>query len=117
MNETKKLIESIVEGIQQKKGQDVKIIDLRDVDGASTDYMIFCHGSSNVNVDAICNGIAQQVVEDLHFDARAVEGLRNAQWVVMDYFDVVVHIFMEEYRSFFNIEDLWSDGKITQIEN
>ncbi|QZT36501.1 ribosome silencing factor [Halosquirtibacter xylanolyticus] len=117
MNETQKLIDSIVEGIQQKRGKDVKVIDLREVDGASTDYMIFCHGSSTVNVDAICNGIAEEVVSKLHIDPRTVEGLRNAQWVVVDYFDVIVHVFLEEYRSFYNIEDLWSDGELTLIES
>ncbi|QZE13545.1 ribosome silencing factor [Halosquirtibacter laminarini] len=117
MNETQKLIDSIVEGIQQKRGKDVKLIDLRDVEGASTDFMIICHGSSSVNVDAICNGIAEEVLKTIHVDSRTVEGLRNAQWVVLDYFDVIVHVFQESDRSFYNIEDLWSDGVFTTIDS
>jgi ribosome-associated protein len=111
------LLTNIVKGIEEVKGNDIDILDLRDIDTAVCDYFIICNGSSNTQVNAIVNSIQKMVSKELKDKPWHVEGTDNAEWVLMDYVNIVVHVFQKEIRDFYNIEGLWGDAKITSIAN
>ena len=106
----------IVEAIREKKGHQVVNIDLTEVDNSICDAFIICHGESTTQVGAITESIGKKLKTDAGIRAHHVEGLQNSQWVLMDFFDVLVHIFLEEYRSFYKLEELWADGKVVVEE-
>lgn len=115
MNETKKLIEQITEGIQDKKGKKIVIADLTQIDDTICNYFIICQGNSPSQVTAIVESVKEFARKGAHAKPHAVDGLRNAQWVAMDYSDVLVHVFLPETREFYNLETLWADARLTQI--
>lgn len=115
MNETKKLIEQITEGIQDKKGKKIVIADLTQIDDTICNYFIICQGNSPSQVTAIVESVKEFARKGANAKPYAVDGLRNAQWVAMDYADVLVHVFMPEAREFYNLETLWADARLTQI--
>ncbi len=106
----------IVAAIQEKKGHQIITIDLSGVEHAICDCFIICHGESTTQVGAITESIEKKLKEEARARPHHVEGLQNSQWVLMDFFDVVVHVFQEEYRSFYKLEELWADGKVTRVE-
>ncbi len=106
----------ITEAIREKKGHHVTVIDLSEVENAICDSFIICHGESTTQVGAITESIAKKLKEEAGIRAHHVEGLQNSQWVLMDFFDVLVHVFLEEFRSFYKLEELWADGKIVMAE-
>ena len=114
---TELLLKSIAKGIFEKKGKDVLKIDLRKLDNRISDYFIVCHGSSVSQVDAICDSVEDTVVRDTGERPSHVEGLENCFWVLLDYGNVVVHIFLEEYRHFYNLESLWADASMEEISD
>ena len=107
--------ELIIEAIREKKGHQIVSIDLTQVENAICECFIICHGESNTQVSAITDSIERKLKEESGTRAHHVEGLRNSQWVLMDFFDILVHVFQEEYRSFFRLEELWADGKVTRV--
>jgi len=111
------LVDTIVKGIQEKKGQDITVIDLRGIDGAIAQYFVVCQGNTPTQVEAITDSIADMAREQLKEKPTHVVGLELAQWVAMDYTDVMVHIFVPDLRSYYNIENLWQDAKQTEIPN
>lgn len=111
------LRDAIVEGIKQKKGHEIVVLDLSEVSQSVADYYIVCHGNSSSQVDALADNIDRYVRTETQEHPLHVEGLQNAQWVLMDYGNIVVHIFQEEIRRFYNIEDLWSDAKKEVFES
>ena len=111
------LLESIVKGIYEKNGQDVVKIDLRNLETRITDYFIICHASSVTQVDAICYSVEEMVQKGAREKPAHVEGLDNCYWVLLDYGNVVVHIFLEEYRHVYNLESLWADAKIEVMQD
>ena len=111
------LKDAIVEAIKQKKGRDIVVIDLTGNEQAIADYYIICHGNSTSQVDALADHIERFARTETSEHPLHIEGQQNAQWVLMDYGDIVVHIFQEEIRHFYNIEDLWADAKKEVIEN
>ena len=111
------LKDAIVEAIKQKKGRDIIIIDLTGNEQAIADYYIICHGNSTSQVDALADHVERFARTETSEHPLHVEGQQNAQWILMDYGDIVVHIFQEEIRHFYNIEDLWADAKKEVIEN
>ncbi|MCR5130640.1 MAG: ribosome silencing factor [Prevotella sp.] len=111
------LVDTIVKGIQEKKGQDITVIDLRGIDGAIAQYFVICQGNTPTQVEAITDSIADMAREQLKEKPAHVVGLELAQWVAMDYTDVMVHIFVPDMRSYYNIENLWQDAKQTEIPN
>ncbi|MBO7476604.1 MAG: ribosome silencing factor [Salinivirgaceae bacterium] len=111
------LKDAIVEAIKQKKGRDIVVIDLTGNEQAIADYYIICHGNSTSQVDALADHIERFARTETCEHPSHIEGQQNAQWVLMDYGDIVVHIFQEEIRHFYNIEDLWADAKKEIIEN
>ena len=107
----------IIDSIQDIKGKHIVKIDLRHLDEAPTDFFIICEGDSNTQVQAISNNIHKRLKEEAGSLPLHIEGEQNAQWVLMDYFDVVVHVFYKETRQFYQLEDLWSDGSFTEYQD
>lgn len=115
-NNTDQLIALTVKGIEDVKGNDIRILDLREIENTVCDYFIICSGTSNTQVNAIVNSINKTVSKALQEKPWHIEGTENAEWVLMDYVHVVVHVFQKHIREFYDIEELWGDAKITQIE-
>lgn len=115
MNETKALIEAITEAIQDKKGKRIVIADLTEIDDTICNYFIICQGNSPSQVTAIVESIHERARVEAHLKPYAVDGLRNANWVAMDYGEVLVHIFLPEARQFYDLEHLWADAKLNEI--
>ncbi len=107
----------ILEAIKEKKGKQIVSINLIKVHNSISDYFVICHAESTTQVNAIADAIQEKVKKESGEMAHHVEGKDNSQWVLIDYFDILVHIFLEEKRSFFNLEELWADGEIEQIED
>ena len=107
--------EFILEAIREKKGHQIVSIDLSEVENSICDFFIICHGESVTQVGAITESIEKKLKEEARIRAHHVEGLQNSQWVLLDYFDILVHVFQEEFRSFFKLEELWADGKVTRV--
>jgi ribosome-associated protein len=112
----KQLVDVIVEGMQEVKGQDIVCLDLREIPNSVTDYFIVCHGDSNTQVSAIAKSVEKETREKLQDKPFHKEGVNNSEWVLLDYVNVVVHVFYRETREFYDIEGLWADAKITKIE-
>ncbi len=115
--EKQQLIDKIVEAIQDTKGEDVKIFDLSGIENAVAETFIICSANSNTQVSAISGNVEKKVRNELKDRPWHVEGNDNSIWVLMDYVSVVVHIFQKEARSYYEIEELWGDAKITVIED
>ena len=111
-DEAEVLLKSVVKGIYNKKGHDVLKIDLRKLENRITDYFVICHGTSVTQVDSICDSVEDTVRKDAGEKPLHLEGLENCFWVLLDYGNVVVHIFLEEYRNFYSLESLWADATI-----
>ena len=107
----------IVKGMQEKKGENITVVDLRDIDNAACDYFVICNANSNTQVNAIAGSIQKETLETLGDKAWNKEGTDNAEWVLMDYVNVVVHVFQTPVRDFYALEELWGDAKITSIES
>ena len=111
------LVNVITEAIQEKKGRDIVIADLRKIEGTICQYFIICTGNSPTQVEAIAESIGDMARERLKEKPTHVVGLENGQWVAMDYTDVLVHVFLPDVREYYDLEHLWEDAKIVQIEN
>lgn len=114
---TDQLITTIIKGIEEVKGNDIDILDLREIDNTVCDYFVICNGSSNTQVNAITNSIQKIVSKELKDKPWHVEGSDNAEWILIDYVNVVVHVFQKHIREYYDIEGLWGDAKITSINN
>ncbi|WP_299552810.1 ribosome silencing factor [Seonamhaeicola sp.] len=110
------LISVIISGIEDVKGQEINILDLRDIENTVCDYFIICEGTSNTQVNAIVNSIHKRVSKELKDKPWHTEGVDNAEWVLIDYVNVVVHVFQKHVREYYDIESLWGDAKTTVIE-
>jgi ribosome-associated protein len=110
------LVDAIVEGIRRKKGLEIINIDLTREGVAECDNFIICHGSSNTHVDAIARSVEESVEELASEKVWRQDGSQNAQWILLDYVNVMVHIFQEPFRRFYDLESLWGDGIIYNIE-
>lgn len=115
-NNSDALISTILEGIEDVKGKEIKILDLREIENTVCDYFIICEGNSNTQVNAIVNAVQKKVSKTLKDHPWHVEGSENAEWVLMDYVNVVVHVFQKHIRQYYDIESLWGDAKTTIIE-
>lgn len=114
-NSADNLIAQIILGVDEVKGLEVKLLDLRNIENTVCDYFIVCTGTSNTHVSAISGSIQKTVSKAIHEKPFHTEGLDNAEWVLMDYIDIVVHVFQREVREHYNIEELWGDAEITLI--
>jgi ribosome-associated protein len=107
----------IVDAIQDIKGKNIIKIDLTSIEDAPADYFIICEGDSTTQVKAISDNISRKVLDKLGMKPNHTEGVDGAKWVLVDYFDTIVHVFYPETRSFYDIEELWGDGNQTNYEN
>ena len=107
----------IIDAIQDIKGKNIVKLDLRSLDDAPADYFIVCEGDSSTQVKAISDNIGRKLRDKLGIHPNHTEGMDGAKWILVDFFDTVVHVFYPETRAFYEIEDLWSDAKFTQYEN
>ena len=114
---TDDLLASIIKGIEDVKGLDIDILDLRGIDNSVCDYFVICNGNSNTQVNAIVGSIQKGVSKELKDKPWHVEGTDVGEWVLMDYVSIVVHVFQKHIREYYNIESLWGDAKITSIAN
>ncbi|MBR4926354.1 MAG: ribosome silencing factor [Prevotella sp.] len=117
MTKTKQLVEVITEGIQEKKGRDIVIVDMQGIDGAICNYFVLCSGNSPTQVSAIMDSVEEQARLKADEKPLRVIGEQQSQWIAMDYVDVMVHIFLPETREFYNIEKLWEDANVTVVPN
>ncbi len=113
---TDELISVIISGIEDVKGKAINILDLREIENTVCDYFIICEGTSNTQVNAIVNAVQKKVSKELKDNPWHVEGADNAEWVLLDYVNVAVHVFQKHTREYYDIESLWGDAKITVIE-
>jgi len=111
------LLTLIIKGIEDVKGIDVNILDLREIENTVCDYFVICTGGSNTQVNALSSAIQKVVSKEIHEKPWHVEGEENGEWVLMDYVNIVVHVFQKHIREYYDIESLWGDAKITQIAN
>lgn len=108
--ETEQLVAEIVNGLQEKKGKDIVSLDLRKIDTAVTDFFVLCTGDSNTHVNALAGSVEEEVRKAIKDKPWHIEGTSNGEWVLLDYVNVVVHIFQDEVREHYNIEGLWADA-------
>jgi len=113
---TEKLVETLVFGMLEKKAKEVTIIDLRNIPSAVSSYYIICHGNSNTQVEAIAESAGYEANKQLNDRPIHVEGADVAEWILLDFVDVVVHVFQESSRKFYNLEGLWADAEISTIK-
>lgn len=116
-SETSVLLDSIIAGMQEIKAHDIVVMDLRKIQSAMADYFVVCSGNSNTQVQAIAQSVEKETVKTCQDPPWHTEGLKNAKWVLMDYVNVVVHIFDREARDFYALEDLWADADTKRIES
>jgi len=109
------LLDEIVHGIENVKGEDIQILDIREIDNTPCDYFVICSGNSNTQVSAIVGSVQKNVSKLLKEKPFHTEGSDVAEWVLIDYVNIVVHVFQKQIREYFNIEELWGDAKTTQI--
>ncbi len=109
------LIDSIVFGMEEVKANEITVMDLRKIGHSSTDYFIICHGNTGTQVKAISQSVEKETIKQAEERPLHIEGSQNAKWILMDYGNIVVHIFEKEARSFYDIEELWGDAEINKI--
>lgn len=115
--ETKILVDTIVEGIQEVKGRDIAILNLQKIENSVCDYFIICSGDSTVQVDGIAKTLVRHTRSKIQEKPWHNEGSTNSEWILLDYVSVVVHVFYRSTREFYNIEGLWADAERTDIPN
>ncbi len=113
--DAKEVIQQIVEGIQDKKGKGIVVVDMLKLGNSICDYFVICQGNSPTQVSAITDSIEDTVRINCKKKPYSIDGLRNSQWVAMDYGDILVHIFLPDVRKFYDIEHLWADATLTEI--
>ena len=114
---TDNLISCVIVGIEEVKGSKINILDLKNIDNTACKFFIVCSGSSNTQVNAITNSIKKTVSKKIGEKPYQIEGLENSKWVLIDYVDIVVHIFVEETRNYYKIEELWEEAHSTLVKN
>lgn len=116
MNETAlQLAGVIIKGIQEKKGHDLVCLNLSKINSSVCDFFIICHGDSHVHVEAISDSVREQVYKAFKEKPWHSEGGRNSEWILIDFVNVVAHIFLKEKRDFYNLEGLWADGEFIKV--
>jgi len=114
---TEVLCKTVIEGMQEKKGLDIVVLDLRETKGAVTDFFVICSANSDTQVEALMDSVAEQVYKEVGEDVWHREGAGNKEWILLDFVDVVAHIFKKDRRRFYGLEELWGDAKISFIND
>ena len=105
----------IIEGIQDRKGRAITVVDMSHIEGAAASKFIICEGSSSMQVGAIADNVRESLLEKIRVKPYNYDGYANSEWIVVDYGDILVHVFRPETRQRYNLEDLWSDAVLTEI--
>ena len=113
--QTTSLLDAIVQGMQDKKAKNITIINLIGLEHRVADYFVICDADSNTHVSAIADSAEESVIKKTGEKPYHTEGRQNSEWILVDYVNIVAHIFLHETREFYNIEGLWADGEITNI--
>lgn len=109
--------EFVVHGIQEKKGNEIVRLDLRNIHSSVADYFVVCHAESSTQLKAIAQSVEEEVFKALKLEPWRKEGLQQADWIILDYVDVVVHIFKTDKREYYGIEDLWGDAEMQSYKS
>ena len=117
LDSAEQILAQVVAGMQEKKAKHIVSINLKSIHNAVTQYYVICHATSKTQVGAISDSVEEFVHKNCGLKAFHREGVENSEWILIDYFDVVVHIFLEEVRSFYKIENLWADGPQTNHQS
>jgi ribosome-associated protein len=113
--QTTSLLDSIVEGMKDKKAKNITIINISELENRIADYFVICDADSSTHVHAIADSLEESVIKNTGEKPYHSEGYQNAEWILIDYVNIVAHVFMKTTREFYNIEGLWADGQITNI--
>lgn len=108
------ILQAVIEGMQEKKGMSIVSLDFKETPNAVCDYFVICHGKSRVQVDAIADGVEDSVRNTTGSKPWNREGVENAEWILLDYVNVVVHIFQDKIRDFYQLEKLWADAGLKE---
>lgn len=111
------IVTKIVEGIQERKGKEIVVVNMNKLKEAPCSYFIICEGDSNVHVNAVAMSIKEYVQQQIDVKPYATDGFENSEWIAMDYGQIIVHVFQRHVRQFYDIEHLWADADLQQIEN
>lgn len=111
-HESTSISEIAVIGIQEKKGNDIVRLDLRDLHSSVADYFVICHAESSTQVKAIADSVEDEIYKALKQDPWRKEGLQHADWIILDYINVVIHVFKTDKREYYGLEDLWGDAEV-----
>ena len=114
-NNSNRKIEEIVEAITDRKGKKISLLDLEKIDTAPAGSFVICQGTSTSQVSSIADSIRERLQKNLDAKPYNYDGYKNSQWIIIDYGDVMVHVFLPEYREFYNLEELWNDASITNL--
>ena len=117
INESTYISELAIHGMQEKKGNDLVRLDLRSVNSSVADYFVICHADSATQVKAIANSVEEEIYKAIQQDPWRKEGLEYGEWILLDYIDVVIHIFRTDKREFYGVEDLWGDAEIKSYKS
>ncbi len=111
------LADIIVKGIQEKKGKSISVLNLTGINNVMFDYFIICHGTSRTHTDAIADSVQNEVYKAIGENVWHKEGFLNSEWILLDYIDIIVHVFQKESREFYQLEKLWADAEISNLED
>jgi len=117
LNESTYISELAIHGMQEKKGNDLVRLDLRNINSSVADYFVICHADSATQVKAIANSVEDEIYKAIQQDPWRKEGLEHGEWILLDYIDVVIHIFRTDKREFYGVEDLWGDAEIKSYKS
>ena len=117
INESAYISELAIHGIQEKKGNDIVRLDLRNIHSSVTDYFVVCHADSATQVKAIANSIEDEIYKALKQEPWRKEGLEYGEWILLDYVNVVIHVFRTDKREFYGVEDLWGDAEVKSYKS
>jgi len=117
MEKSEQIIEKIVEGIQEKKGKRIVVVDLKNLKDAPCSYFVICEGDSKTHAGAVALSIRDWVRDKINVKPYAIDGQENAEWIALDYGHVIVHVFLRPIREFYDIEHLWADAELMRIDN
>jgi ribosome-associated protein len=117
IHESAYISELAIHGIQEKKGNDIVRLDLRNIHSSVTDYFVVCHADSATQVKAIANSIEDEIYKALQQEPWRKEGLEYGEWILLDYVNVVIHIFRTDKREFYGVEELWGDAEIKSYKS
>jgi ribosome-associated protein len=117
LNESTYISELAIYGMQEKKGNELVRLDLRNINSSVADYFVICHADSATQVKAIANSVEEEIYKAVQQDPWRKEGLEYGEWILLDYVDVVIHIFRTDKREFYGVEDLWGDAEVKSYKS